>query len=107
VESGKAQEQQEQLTTKRSGRRRKASKRLADYEVNVRGVECVQMSMREIDEALTRGELGALVRVEPDPERVQLAGLNAGTTAELEAVRRHETRLRRAFADVLQCSARS
>lgn len=99
MESGKAQTQQETPTVTRSGRRRKASKRLADYEVNMHGVECVQMSFREIDKALTRGELEALVRVDLDPKCVQLAAQSVSNTG-VGAARQHGTRLRKAFADV-------
>ena len=84
----------------RSGRRSKPTRRLADYEVNLHGIECAQMSFRQIDEALTSGELEALVRVDPDPEKVQLAGLTATSAEATEAARRHETRLRKTFADV-------
>lgn len=90
----------EKPTATRSGRTRTPSKRLADYEVNVHGVECVQMTFRQIDEALTSGELETLVRVDPDPLRANLAGLITGTAEEAEAAKRHETRLRKAFADV-------
>lgn len=66
------------------------------------------MTSRQIDEALTSGELEALVRIGPDPMRASLTGLlTAGTAEEAEAAKRHETprvrttpRVRKAFTDV-------
>ena len=39
----------------------KPSRRLADYESDVHGVECVRMSSKQISWALADGELKALV----------------------------------------------